>query len=932
MARAETAPEEAMAVVGRMRAAGYDGALQDLVEGAFKFGSLDYCERLGERLAEVEDHPSRHMAPNDVYFFLKRTVFGLDAIHNHQLALDRLKNFRALGFTLPQGVLSNLVIPHMLDLDAELPSHTVSRLTDQLPGVFSYSDVANSMLQCLLNLEKEQHMKAAINYLLNGIKPNFLLPLAWSQSLVRSYLATGLKEELLTGLWYVSRPNVAADCRTPPGEVFTGLTCLPRVLHRYETDQDVEEQLRQVLVLLEEAGLGVPGPVGEQLGQQEPGLRPLVARAVAVWEAGPAHWTQDREAAFLAARRALHLSGAEEPHRTMRQQSVQEMETVHAQHAAINRTNYGVVAGLLQAYADGDQPDKALELLRGVQEYSGFKLSTSCLDRMVQSLVRAGQAERAADLLTSFIGTNTSAFASTFLDQLLVGLAREGRHEQVLELLASITPDQLVSARNSNGHHLIAEYSGPQQEAVLAALVAGRWARPTDRRLQQGRLQALLQGEDMDAVMEEVERLVREHGSIPMKQDVTKRLIELEDQDNIQRLIDLSLKRFGEERSLYELIHCFLDTGRRLPARKLMGTPGLRWNQDMVAVMVGKLREAGRLEELGYLVQDSKAIQGCDRDFMFQQLVAAVEGDAARVEEVWLEVQEEGHVPSVALLAARARVLEAAGRPVPFEVPEGRSYPSVEEVTAPITTEGRGTVQRQHTTSKHAVETDFADEIIAAIDGNDFAMATTLIESGLTDRTLGSKTVKVLTHLAQADLAAAARATAFAQNMLASKGHQLNPTGIQKSCSIVMTMIAKENGIEACRAFFDTLSEEQHKFFLSHLQTCSKVAKLFHDEAAYLALVEADPEGRQLATWVLPTGLLAEARPSLLAGLEALAGAGHVAASMALCKAVLRGGDREAARRHWGKVRGRHAPLAPYMTGKDRGQLADILGEQISWD
>merc|ERR1711902_384264 len=75
-------------------------------------------------------------------------------------------------------------------------------------------------------------------------------------------------------------------------------------------------------------------------------------------------------------------------------------------------------------------------------------------------------------------------------------------------------------------------------------------------------------------------------------------------------------------------------------------------------------------EAVEALVRLTKNLHGCARDFLYQELVTAFKDDMPRVEEAWLEIQEEGHAPSDQLKIKIANALEAGGREVPFEVPE----------------------------------------------------------------------------------------------------------------------------------------------------------------------------------------------------------------------------------------------------------------------
>merc|ERR1712112_365378 len=126
----------------------------------------------------------------------------------------------------------------------------------------------------------------------------------------------------------------------------------------------------------------------------------------------------------------------------------------------------------------------------------------------------------------------------------------------------------------------------------------------------------------------------------------------------------------GEELALYDLILSFLDLGRIPQAKKLIETPGLRYNHQKFEFMLKRFKQGEDLEALEALVRLSKNLHGCNRDFLYQELVTAFKDDMPRVEEAWLEIQEEGLAPSDQLKIKIANALEAGGREVPFEVPD----------------------------------------------------------------------------------------------------------------------------------------------------------------------------------------------------------------------------------------------------------------------
>jgi hypothetical protein len=56
--------------------------------------------------------------------------------------------------------------------------------------------------------------------------------------------------------------------------------------------------------------------------------------------------------------------------------------------------------------------------------------------------------------------------------------------------------------------------------------------------------------------------------------------------EKMQRVLDASIATIGEERSLYDLAHNFLALNKPAQAKKLLETPGLRYNQERIEVSI----------------------------------------------------------------------------------------------------------------------------------------------------------------------------------------------------------------------------------------------------------------------------------------------------------------------------------------------------------
>ena len=70
--------------------------------------------------------------------------------------------------------------------------------------------------------------------------------------------------------------------------------------------------------------------------------------------------------------------------------------------------------------------------------------------------------------------------------------------------------------------------------------------------------------------------------------------------------------------------------------RKLMDTPGLRYQQETVASLCASLIANDKFEALDKFVALSKNIFGCDRDYLYRRLLEAHKEDADKVPKLMM--------------------------------------------------------------------------------------------------------------------------------------------------------------------------------------------------------------------------------------------------------------------------------------------------------
>jgi len=75
---------------------------------------------------------------------------------------------------------------------------------------------------------------------------------------------------------------------------------------------------------------------------------------------------------------------------------------------------------------------------------------------------------------------------------------------------------------------------------------------------------------DVESAMKTFEQLAEVHKATPLKSKLMSKFIETEDTQRLQKLMDISIKTYGELNSLYDLVFSLLDNGRVRQAKKVL--------------------------------------------------------------------------------------------------------------------------------------------------------------------------------------------------------------------------------------------------------------------------------------------------------------------------------------------------------------------------
>merc|ERR1719430_924096 len=608
-----------------------------------------------------------------------------------------------------------------------------------------------------------------------------------------------------------------------------------------------------------------------------------------------------------------------------------------------------LVAKLISAYCADDQPDKALQMLNQVKEKVGFEMSASEADRLVRALIRVGRIDEALARVQGSVDTDERVFSNTFI-QVVLALAEAGEHEKVIKVLLETNPGAFVNdAKRSNAINLFYHYDrlGDDEKTnkIKEALSTSGWVEGGDRRMQAQLINQLLEKGNLNAVVQECERSAREQKFIPNKMAVTKRLIEVENLELLQKVLDMSINLHGEELALYDLILSFLDLGRIPQAKKLIETPGLRYNQQKFEFMLKRFKQDQELEALEALVRLSKNLHGCDRDFLYQELVTAFKDDLPRVEEAWLEIQEEGLAPPDQLKIKIANALEAGGREVPFEVPETyvkkqetetkpkrkqkQEQASQKKEASPEPARAKKEPTKEQAPPADKAEKDRFVELINSTKQEDLASLRGEIEAGFQSGALAGGINLVTQKLVAKDLAEGAKLAATVQNSLASR-KEINGKNVKSTTGAVMKKYGEKNDAAGLDAFFVSLNADQQVATQSSKDSAHRLRMLLHEEDAYVNLVANDPNASDVGSWIMSHGQLAKASPELVTKLDTLAKGENQSAAIVLCKMALAKNNQEMLDTNWAHIKEDRAKKATVIFNNPR--LSDIKDVVSSMD
>lgn len=257
--------------------------------------------------------------------------------------------------------------------------------------------------------------------------------------------------------------------------------------------------------------------------------------------------------------------------------------------------------------------------------------------------------------------------------------ASRGHPEAALSLLEQQQPHQPATQQTGGqgglervAARLLAALveGGASAEKALALLLSRQWVSPSAVLL--GPLvRAPMEQGDLPAAVQALEECARRYRLTPLKGELSRRLIQQELSEELQRVVDISTEVHGEMNTLYDLMSYFLECGHMRQAQKILETPGLRARHQRLDMICEGFLRRNMVTQLEQLVAITRGLFDVNRDRLYQFLFRAYEGgdQAERALEAWAQMQEENVQPSETTMRLLATLLQRAGRPLPFTPP-----------------------------------------------------------------------------------------------------------------------------------------------------------------------------------------------------------------------------------------------------------------------
>eukprot|EP00096_Caligus_rogercresseyi_P012313 TRINITY_DN5115_c0_g1_i1.p1 TRINITY_DN5115_c0_g1~~TRINITY_DN5115_c0_g1_i1.p1 ORF type:complete len:1399 (-),score=436.44 TRINITY_DN5115_c0_g1_i1:131-4198(-) len=307
----------------------------------------------------------------------------------------------------------------------------------------------------------------------------------------------------------------------------------------------------------------------------------------------------------------------------------------------------------------------------------------------VVDLIAENKVREAEEYLQNYLVDGGVIYGGTCI-QMAGALSKVGNKEKLKDFLLSLSEEKVHARQTWNGFFVsllnlvveqLEDVSGGH--ALLEELYeAGSVPSKVCKAYYNTKVGLLLKENKVDEALE-LTLQASDNDIVVKNHELMKIFAEAEDLEKLQKVLDVGIGILGEVNSLYALIRCFLDLGKFPQVKKLLETPGFRYMPSNVENLVDHLIRSENTGALEIFVNYSRNLFACDRDYLYSKLLEAtpVSEQGEKASEIWINLQEEGHIPSPSLKRNIATALRSADKYVPFAEEERQS--GVKSLKAP---------------------------------------------------------------------------------------------------------------------------------------------------------------------------------------------------------------------------------------------------------
>ncbi|XP_059094066.1 leucine-rich PPR motif-containing protein, mitochondrial-like [Tigriopus californicus] len=625
----------------------------------------------------VEEFGNEALSAKHFALFTRRMVERMETKDDVMHFLSKLGK---LGIALDMSTVSNQLLKKILQ--SGRVSETIEELRQVLQNRYGYTWLCNSALQYLLNQHTENNLARAAEFMVFRC-PKGISPILWNASLARAYLTTDNLHHFVAIYSQCFVMNIlsfhaAKDEMAAPRQLMNlqmTLIHLHSLAPRFSPDSPPDEVLGKVLDKLLENHLGLFGEGADQLKNNvsDPVVLKKVETLIEMGEDAE-YWTPERVADMQRKNRSLFSQSAkrsptDKSYLHNQKVRIEQLESEVSKSVDSGDPKTSAMFALCTKYNELLMPDKTVKLCQ--EHITDFKPNSSLVRNTILTCLQKSQVSQAAEFVLFLNENDVKVYKTSILD-VIKELIKTGKDQALILNLVRILPNHMYELSTPYYLKLIdclQAYNPVEQCDQIDEFVNAALESKEHDKLKLG---SLIHQNKLPEAVELFEKVVAEERKVVLKRLLIRKLVEEESLELLQRVVDASIKIIGEENSIYDLAMDFLVMGKYSQARKLLESPGLRYNSRKAQYICIQFVNDQNSEAMEKFVLLTRDLFACDRNYLYDKLLDVMSCQPKKINDVWLMMQEEGHVPTIAFKIKMASLLKKHGEPVPFEEPQPR--------------------------------------------------------------------------------------------------------------------------------------------------------------------------------------------------------------------------------------------------------------------